>query len=336
MCLFDVVTPVGPCHNSVSYVNSRSSMLLSDCLSELSLVPVFERVQLRAAWSRLWIWAVNSLRDALREADEVLSRSSGRTDTGKEFASYDSAVARELQNTPCFSDNDDSSHINSPIDNLDNVPVVALPTPKKLSSGTSIDRSVPSIATASGGPEYCSAGTAPNAFSVSTSTKNIISEEVNPLDSKLCELDEISGEDTAVGGYHRSHSEIELDTSYGMGPVLSQHSVYHSVSQSSHPPHGAVFLATMSEVEYIRSSVGTTTGENLLNTSASVACVPEALDEHRLEEGRRNSAEVNEGGPPIAYASGGPVSDRNSSAAMGRPKEYFSALASSRSVRDKH
>lgn len=331
---------------------------MGECLSELNLIPVYERVQLKAAWSRLWQWAVDTLRDTVHQAyDDLLQQqpagnrvpSNANDINSKEYSStgQDSAAPDRQNTTPCCSE--DSSHINSPIDNLDCVPIPGVNSINLPSQATSITRKasteayfekcVVPVSSVPKGDDSSYAGALLSSASISlrngASEENVLTTPSSTITKQVSEhFDEASTTDDCAG-YRNQSSEGELDTSYGLGGHLhSQHSVYHSASQSSHPLHGAEFLATMSEVEYIRSSVGTTTGDILLNTitSTSGPCGEEGHEGDRADDAARRES----GGPEDCvvigqeFSSGGPGSERNSSLTVGHVRDPFTSLPSSR------
>ena len=51
---------------------------MSDCLDGVSLVPVYQRASLRAAWARVWEWGVRELRTHVISAEQqCMSNHSG-------------------------------------------------------------------------------------------------------------------------------------------------------------------------------------------------------------------------------------------------------------------
>ncbi|KAK8398901.1 hypothetical protein O3P69_004178 [Scylla paramamosain] len=80
----------------------KNSFVLPDCLENIHLVPVYQRAVLKAAWARLWEWAVGELREHVLKAEQfcVATHSTGRMAKTKDSPSYkDSNLSCRDHNT---------------------------------------------------------------------------------------------------------------------------------------------------------------------------------------------------------------------------------------------
>ena len=318
------------------------SFAMDDKTADICLVPVYERAQLRAAWSRLWKWAVETLRHNIHHANDLLTTpdlpSDSFSKTG-DFTPYSSAQEKlPSRHTPAFSDNNDdnssSRNINSPFDNLEQLP--SLPNSKSISNPC---EKAP----------HLTDGDCIQASSTASLSRNAVDDIVSPehlADGESKTTQDLEEPSTDETGHPRHCSEAELDTSYGLGHIISQQSGLHSTSIGSHPLHGgAEFLATMSEVECIRSSVGTTTDNNLLNTITSTsACGPEVGADQEVDIcsgdilGATDGELGVDGGTNLSgvgigdCSSVGVTSDKSTTLSESKTREAFAALPSSRLI----
>lgn len=97
---FQMIIGAEFCCSVQTFLPSR--FVLPDCLENIRLVPVYQRAVLKAAWARLWEWAVGELREHVLKAEQfcVASHSNGRVARAKDNPSYkDSNLSCRDHNT---------------------------------------------------------------------------------------------------------------------------------------------------------------------------------------------------------------------------------------------
>ncbi|KAF2350916.1 CPH domain [Trinorchestia longiramus] len=351
---------------------------------DLPLIPLFERAQLRAAWSSIQRWAVQTLRQCVHEAQQALASSSGshsfhdsssgaqhlsergplddKTASGESSEPQSACGAvnyshshqrdclagqhheedlrpirggdsaphtggegtqdvlgdRMVETSSVVSDADRSSRICSPMGNLDDF---------EEERHAQEDEHIPPSGYTGDDPAHSVAGVRGGVL------HDVSSERSGAMRSRTD-----GDQDASVSSSSHHLHQLQHQQTHTASSVQ-----YSTTSHSSLLLHGGggEFLATMSEVEYIRSSVGTTTGDHhLLNTITSgdgphSPCAEQQVDGMcgtRAEGDCRGGGDGSAGGGVLGVHPQTATEDMSAGAQDGKPSESFAALPSSRLV----